>query len=56
MKYTNDYLDIYTDLEKKYLVIDSIKKYKSLVWSNGNATYPIQRWFQFKEAYSLNTF
>src|SRR5688572_7484035 len=47
------YKILYKKLENTFNIIKSNQKYGELVWSNGNDTYPVQRWFQFKEAYSL---
>lgn len=49
----NHLLEEYGSLERDFRLIDSTDKYKLLVTANGNQSYPVQRWFHFKEAFSL---
>lgn len=47
-------ISIYKEIENSYLVNEDIEGYKKLVTSNGNDSVPIQRWFKFKEAFSID--
>jgi DNA modification methylase len=44
----------YRDIEKLFTIEEDIEGYKKLVTSNGNESVPIQRWFRFKEAFSID--
>lgn len=50
----NDLLERYQRLEERFPVFEADGKYSGLVRANGNGTAPVQRWFHFKEAYSLD--
>lgn len=43
----------YAALEKRYYVINVSTKYADLVTAATNHLYPVQRWFHFKEGFSL---
>lgn len=47
-------LNLYTNLEKNFALIDSTQTYADLVTASTNRQYPVQRWFHLKEAYSLD--
>lgn len=44
----------YESIEKNFLILDNSPRYEELVRANGNHSYPVQRWFHLKEAFSLN--
>lgn len=50
----SDLINYYSELQKKYNVLDTRDKYMSLVTASTNQTYPVQRWFHLKEAFSLD--
>ncbi len=43
----------YRELENQFQMSEACETYANLVRANGNSAYPIQRWFHFKEAYSI---
>lgn len=47
-------LNLYTNLEKNFTLIDSTQTYADLVTASTNRQFPVQRWFHLKEAYSLD--
>jgi len=51
---TSALLRRYATLARQFPVTDESKTYGALVTAETNAKYPVQRWFHFKEAYSID--
>lgn len=47
-------LQRYKALESRFPIMEGDDKYSMLVTANGNQSFPVQRWFHLKEAYSIN--
>jgi hypothetical protein len=50
----NRLLRSYAELEKKYSINYVIDIFKNLTRANGNGNFPIQRWYNCKESYSIS--
>ena len=44
----------YKNLEERFVLLDPNALYADLVTASVNQSYPVQRWFHFKEAFSLD--
>ena len=47
-------LQRYKDIEERFVLINPNSHYADLVTASANQSYPVQRWFHFKEAFSLD--
>jgi DNA modification methylase len=47
-------LRLYNKLEKRFSVVDDSANYAELVTAATSQNYPVQRWFHFKEGFSLD--
>jgi len=54
VKYLQELVHAYQEIENRFPLAESDGKYSSLVTANGSWRYPIQRWFHLKEGFSVD--